>query len=280
MSRPRFPAWLTAGLLMLLAMAWGDSSWGQQKSLFPSQGGSGNGSSSNSAGINKKAPAHSEALRNPKRQEVPPPRPDTVSLPFNLVWGDSRQRLASLFAGVGAQVTNKKATGELETWTVQGLIAPNLQTSLFTFVQDNLIALEFDYGQASWDLPKYNDTMGQFRKLLDKVCEKPGEIISRQTDQPSEDPALKQSLMGYQWRRGDTLVQLFYFSAEDTAKALTYRTISVHYHYQDPADLDAANGGTGESSPAPGANSPANPSLFPNAASKPLTPDADPLPER
>jgi hypothetical protein len=75
-------------------------------------------------------------------------------------------------------------------------------------------------------------------------------------------------------------VQLFYFSAEDTAKALTYRTISVHYHYQDPADLDAANSGTGEASPAPGANSAANPSLFPNAASKPLTPDADPLPER
>jgi hypothetical protein len=276
MSRPRYLAWPTAGLLLLLAIAPGGRSWGQQ-SLFPSKGGS------NSSSAKNHVPARSEALRNPRRQVVPPPRPDTVPLPFNLVWGDSRQRLASLVAGVGAQVTNKKATGELETWTVQGLIAPNLQSSLFTFVQDNLIALEFDYGQASWDLPKYNDVMGQFRKLLDRVCDKPGEIISRQTDQPTADPSLKQSLMGYQWRRGDTLVQLFYFSAEDTAKSLTYRTISVHYHYQDPADVDAANappGGGGTASPAPGANSPANPSLFPNAAAKPLTPDTDPLPER
>jgi hypothetical protein len=267
MTRPRLSAWLMAGLLLAGAAA--SRSLAQQKSLFPSK-----------AGAN--APPLSEALRNPRRQGTPPPRPDTVPLPFNLVWGDTMQRLSSLFAGVGAQVTSKKATGPLETWTVQGLIAPNLQNSLFTFAQGILVGLEFDYGQTSWDLPKYNDVMGQFRKLLDRVCDKPGEIISRQTDEPSEDPALKQSLMGYQWRRGDTLVQLFYFSAEDPAKSLSYRTISVHYHYEDPADVEAANAPSpagGGVSPAAGANAAANPSLFPHA-SAPVTSDTDPLPER
>jgi hypothetical protein len=263
MNRPRFSVWLVAALLF----AWTPAArcLAQQKSLFPAKPGA-------------SAPPLSDALRNRKRQATPPPRPDTVPLPFNLVWGDTMQRLASLFAGVGAQVTNKKATGQLETWTVQGLIAPNLQSSLFTFSQGILIGLEFDYGQSSWDLAKYNDTMGQFRKLLDANCEKPGEIISRQTDQPSDDPALKQSLMGYQWRRGDTLVQLFYFSAEDTAKSLSFRTISVHYHYQDPADVDAANTPAGQDGTA-GANSPGSTSLFPHA-SAPVTPDSDPLPER
>jgi hypothetical protein len=264
MIRPRFSAWLLAGLLWLEQPS--PPSWAQQKSLFPNK-------------IDANAPATSEALRHPKRRPEPPRRPDTVPLPFNLVWGDSERRLTSLFAGVGAQVTNKKATGPVETWTVQGLIAPNLQSSLFTFAQGSLVSLEFDYGQSSWDLPKYNDTMGQFRKLLDGICEQPGEIVSRQTDAPAEDPSLKQSLMGYQWRRGDTLVQLFYFSAEDPAKSLTYRTISVHYHYQDPADLEAANAAAGGTNPAPGANAGANPSLFPHGAN-PVTPDADPLPER
>ena len=172
----------------------------------------------------------------------------------------------------------------MEIWTVQGLIAPNLQTSFFTFQQGILIGLEFDYGQQTWAPAKYNDVMEQFRKLLDKVCEKEGEMISRQTDQPSEDPALKQSLTGYQWKRGDTLVELFYFSAEDPAKSLSYRSISVHYHYRDPAEVDAANGGPADPAgvnPAPGANPASSPSLFPHgAAAAPVTPDTDPLPER
>ena len=266
MTRPRFPARLFLAGLLLVAGQPVSRCLAQRHSLFPN------------------APARSEALRNPKRQAVPPPRPDTVPLPFNLYWGDSQQRLASLFAGVGAQVTSKKSNGPVEIWTVQGLIAPNLQTSLFAFQQGILIGLEFDYGQPTWDIAKYNDVMGQFRKLLEAACQKEGEIISRQTDQPAADPAVKQSLMGYQWQRGDTLVQLFYFSAEDPAKSLSYRSISVHYHYQDPYAVaegpgaGAAGAGTGPSL-APGANPAASPSLFPHALS-PLSPDADPLPEK
>ncbi len=188
MTRPRLSAWLLAGLLWLGQPA--VRSRAQQKSLFPNK-------------VDAKVPPSSDALRHPKRRPDPPPRPDTVPLPFNLVWGDTERRLSSLIAGVGAQVTNKKATGPLETWTVQGLIAPNLQNSLFTFAQGSLVGLEFDYGQSTWDLAKYNDTMGQFRKLLDGICEQPGEIVSRQTDEPAADPALKQSLMGYHWRRGE-----------------------------------------------------------------------------
>lgn len=211
----------------------------QQNRLFPSQ-----------------AQAQSSILRNPvatqTRRPPPPPRPDTVALPYNLVWGDTQNRLASLFAGVGAKITNKKTEGQTEVWTVQGLIAPNLQSSLFTFQNGILAALEFDYGQPDWDLTRYNDMMGQFRRLLETKCEKPGEMVSRQSDQPTPD-GLKQSLMGYQWSRGDTLVQLFYFSAEDPVKSLAFRSISVHYHYQDP-----------------------NPKVMPEDAELPVNPNADP----
>ena len=50
------------------------------------------------------SPASSAARRRP----APPPRPDTVALPYNLVWFDNQSRLASLFAGVGAKITDKK----------------------------------------------------------------------------------------------------------------------------------------------------------------------------
>ncbi len=184
-----------------------------------------------------KVPPDSSALRYgaAPRRTPPPARPDTVALPYNMIWGDNMTRLASLFAGVGATITNKKTENSVETWTVQGLLAANLQVSLFRFSNSRLAALEFDYGAPDWDTAKYNDQMGQFRRLLDAKCEAPGEMISRQTDQPPDEKGITQSLMGYQWKRGDTLVQLFYFSAEDPAnKALTFRNISLHYYYQDP----------------------------------------------
>lgn len=181
------------------------------------------------------------AFQSPAARVPSPPRPtpaprgDTVPLPFNLVWGDSQQRLASLFAGVGAKVTEREATPQGETWTVQGLIAPGLQASLFTFAQGILVGVEFDYGAEDWDTAKYNDIMGQLRRRLEGLTGGPGEMISRNTDSSPTDAGIKQSLMGYQWNRGDTMLQLFYFSAEEPGKALAYRTISVHYHYQDPA---------------------------------------------
>ncbi len=191
-----------------------------------------------------RVPAQSSALRGASQrspgtflatrsQPMLAPRGETVSLPYNMVWGDPQQRLSSLFAGVGAKVTNKKADGPTEVWTVQGLIAPDLQASLFTFQQGLLVAMEFDYGQTEWDLPKYNEKMGSFRRLLEAKCGGPGEMVSRDTTQ-EPDSTIKQTLMGYQWTKGDTLVQLFYFSAEDTAKAMNFRTISIHYHFKDP----------------------------------------------
>ena len=216
MFRARLPLWLIAPLLWFLGAS--SAARAQGNRLFPS-----------------KVPQNSDALRNPIPRRTPPPaRPDTVDLPYHMLWGDSMNRLAALFAGSGATIANKKTEKGIETWTVQGLLAADLQTSLFRFSNGQLAALEFDYANPDWDTDKYNDKMGQFRRLLEAKCEAPGEMISRQTDQPPAENGIKQSLMGYQWRRGDTLVQLFYFSAEDPDKKLTFRNISLHYYYQDP----------------------------------------------
>lgn len=233
-------------------------------------------------------------FQSPAARVAPPPRPtpaprsDTAPLPFGLTWGDSQSRLASLFAGVGAKITEKKPTGQGETWTVQGLIAPGLQASMFTFQQGILVGVEFDYGAPDWDTAKFNDIMGQLRRRLETLAGGPGEMISRGNDDAPVDPSIKQSLMGYQWNRGDTMLQLFYFSAEEPGKALTYRTISVHYHYQDPAAGQAPEMPAGDGSvpgglpinPAPAAGD--EPSVDVPSASKPSPkPDSgDALPER
>ena len=288
MVRVRFLVWLIASTLLLISA----TALAQGRSLFP----------------NNKVPPQSAALRNPTRRPLPPPRPDTVELPYHLYWGDSQNRLASLFAGVGARVLNKKAEGQAEIWSVDGLIAPNLQGSLFTFAQGSLVALEFDYGQPGWTPEQFNAMLDQFHKLLDAKCAKPAEPVDRPAA-PSPDNSVKQTLTGFQWKRGDTLVQLFYFTAEDPAKSLAYRSISVHYHYQDltppdasplpdsdratadpnanplfgggakavpSASLEAGPAATATPVPSPEYGPPPPPTPKPKAGSR----DAEPLPER
>ena len=221
------------------------------------------------------AATRDSAARRGGRQS-PGPRPDTVTLPYNLVWGDTTGRLSALFAGVGAKITNKKTDGPREIWTVDGLIAPNLQSSLFTFQAGQLLALEFDYGQQDWTTDKYNEQMGQFRRLMESKCEAPGELISRgPTETPSPDNPVKETLTGYQWKHGDTIVQLFYFSAEDTSKNQNFRSISVHYHYTDPYAVAAppedspAPAAGGDAAPAVGAASAANAGAAPSDPAHP-----------
>ncbi len=234
-ARPHFPARLLAALLLAGACCLpGREVLAQGNSLFPK--GAPNRSLPQATPLPRGAltPRTSQtAPSGARRRPAPPPRPDTVALPYNLVWFDSQNKLASLFAGVSAKVAEKKADGPSETWTVNELIAPNLRTSFFTFQQGMLIGLEFDYGQDAWDTAKYNAVMGDFRRLLETKCETPGEIISRKSDQVPNS-TVKETLMGYQWVRGDTIVQLFYYAAEDTVKALNFRSISVHYRYRDP----------------------------------------------
>ena len=125
MFRSRFLIWLLVGMVNA-ALASG-SVRAQTNRLFPSRG-----------------QRQAETTYAAPHRTPPPARPDTVALPYNLIWGDTQNRLASLFAGVGAKITNKKDEDNLEVWTVQGLIAPNLQTSEFTFRDKQLAALELD----------------------------------------------------------------------------------------------------------------------------------------
>jgi hypothetical protein len=106
--------------------------------------------------------------------------------------------------------------------------------------------------------------MGQFRRLLESKCEAPGELISRGAadGQPADNP-VKETLTGYQWKHGDTIVQLFYFAAEDTTKNQSFRSISVHYHYTDPYAVADA---TPEPTPSSGAGDVAAPAVGAAAA--------------
>jgi len=124
---------------------------------------------------------------------------DELVPPFGFRWNDSMARVEA------------------------GLIHPGLKRTVFTFKERALVAVELQYEYPDWSIERYNQRMGEIRKYFDEKYGT-GKLVSRSRDHDTE---VIQTLVGYQWMVGTTMLELFYFSAQHDN--LIYRTISVDY---------------------------------------------------
>ena len=103
------------------------------------------------------------------------------------------------------------------------LVHPGLKRTVFTFKQRALVAVELQYEYPDWSIERYNQRMGEIRKYFDEKYGT-GKLVSRGNE---HDTDVIQTLVGYQWMVGATMLELFYFSAQHDN--FVYRTISVDY---------------------------------------------------
>jgi len=148
---------------------------------------------------------------------------DELSPPFGFRWNDSMARVESVLRGAKAKVTSRDKKENRDVWTVEGLVHPGLKRTLFTFKQRALVAVELQYEYPDRSIEWYNQRMGEIRKYFDEKYGT-GKLVSRSRDTDTE---VIQTLVGYQWMVGATMLELFYFSAQHGA--LLYRTITVDY---------------------------------------------------
>jgi hypothetical protein len=148
---------------------------------------------------------------------------DELVPPFGFRWSDSMARVEAVLHGAKAKITSREKKQNREVWTVEGLIHPGLKRTLFTFKQRALVAVELQYEYPDWSIERYNQRMGEIRKYFDEKYGT-GKLVSRSRD---NDTDIIQTLVGYQWMVGATMLELFYFSAQHDN--LVYRTISVDY---------------------------------------------------
>jgi hypothetical protein len=148
---------------------------------------------------------------------------DELLPPFGFRWNDSMARVEGVLHGAKAKITSREKKQNREVWTVEGLIHPGLKRTLFTFKQRALVAVELQYEYPDWSIERYNQRMGEIRKYFDEKYGT-GKLVSRSRD---NDTDIIQTLVGYQWMVGATMLELFYFSAQHDN--LVYRTISVDY---------------------------------------------------
>ena len=143
--------------------------------------------------------------------------------PFGFRWNDSVARVDAVLHGAKAKIVSREKKDNREVWTVEGLVHPGLRRTLFSFKARALLGVELQYEYPDWTIERYNQRMGEIRKYFDEKYGT-GKLVSRSRD---TDTDVIQTLVGYQWMVGGTMLELFYFSAQHDA--LVYRTITVDY---------------------------------------------------
>jgi hypothetical protein len=148
---------------------------------------------------------------------------DELLPPFGFRWNDPMARVEAVLRGAKAQIVSREKKEGREVWTVEGLVHPGLKRTQFTFKGGSLFGVELQYEYPDWTIERYNQRMGEIRKYFDEKYGT-GKLVSRSHD---TDTDVIQTLVGYQWMVGATMLELFYFSAQHDA--LVFRTITVDY---------------------------------------------------
>jgi hypothetical protein len=143
--------------------------------------------------------------------------------PFGFRWNDPMPRVEAVLKGAKARIVAREKKENREIWTVEGLVHPGLKRTLFTFKQGSLFGVELQYEYPDRTIEWYNQRMGEIRRYFDAKFGT-GKLVSRSRDSDTE---VIQTLVGYQWMVGATMLELFYFSAQHDD--LVFRTISVDY---------------------------------------------------
>ena len=148
-------------------------------------------------------------------EEIPPP--------FGFKWNDDARKIETTLNGAKAKIVSREKKEKKEVWIVEGLVQPGLARTLFIFREGFLVEVELQYEYPDWTIERYNDRMGEIRRYFDAKFGT-GKLVSRSRDLDSD---VVQTLVGYQWIVGGTMLELFYFSAQRDQNV--FRSITVSY---------------------------------------------------
>ena len=148
---------------------------------------------------------------------------DDIPPPFGFHWNDSMTKVEQVLLGAKAKIVSKERKEKRDVWTVEGLVQPGLKRTLFMFKEGFLVEVELQYEYPDWTIERYNDRMGEIRRYFDAKFGT-GKLVSRSRDTDSD---VIQTLVGYQWIVGGTMLELFYFSAQ--RDQMVFRSITVTY---------------------------------------------------
>jgi hypothetical protein len=151
---------------------------------------------------------------------------DDIPPPFGFHWNDSMTKVEQVLLGAKdkPKIVTKERKEKRDVWTVEGLVHPGLKRTLFTFKEGSLVEVELQYEYPGRSIEWYNERIHDIRVYWDAKYGT-GKLVSRV--RPDTDSDVIQTLVGYQWIVGGTMLELFYFSAQHDT--MLFRSITVTY---------------------------------------------------
>lgn len=148
-----------------------------------------------------------------------------MRVPFNFQWGESAARVEKSLDGIKARIAERKTVQNRQVLIVEGIPQRNLIRALFYFSNDALNEIELQYGDDSWDLPRYTTFFDEVRRNVDGKYGTGRLIVRDKTRDPDSD--ILQTLIGYQWIQDLMSLRLFLFAGEKDDQG--FRVLSLHY---------------------------------------------------
>src|SRR5262249_34003524 len=129
-----------------------------------------------------------------------------IDPPFGFHWNDSMAHVESLLGYSSAEIVMRVATGDSETWLVEGLIQPGLKDARFVFEKNALTVVELQCQYEALDLEHYRARVEELRGFFETRYGKkpPAEPITTNGAPPGTT-----NRFGYSWRLGETSVAVF-----------------------------------------------------------------------
>ncbi len=151
-------------------------------------------------------------------------RAGEIRAPFGLEFGQSSAAVREALDKAGARVSGTAMVDGNPTWTVNNIKQPGLDCAVFTFRGEELAAVELQYRHPDWTSSRYHSFMA---KVKENIESKYGDGVLITRSQSKGEDGILQTVMGYEWRRGDAMIQLFYYSATRPGDA--FYSVSIHY---------------------------------------------------
>ena len=148
----------------------------------------------------RQRPEAHQVTANPVKTAV------SIDPPLGFHWGDSMAHVEALLGYSAARITARSATGDTETWRVEGLIQPGLKDTRFLFQNNALREVELCCQYDSWSWPQYQARLEELRAFFDAKYHR-GE--PSQQIVTSERTGPREKRVGYGWRFQNAYVGVF-----------------------------------------------------------------------
>jgi len=152
-----------------------------------------------------------------------------IKVPLGCSWGDDREQLNELIHSGGLKMISSETipATQKKLITVKGIIGTALKQNIFVFQKEELVEIEYQYGDNSWDAKKYQEFFDNFRRMFESKYGLGTQLTKTNIPQNNSSGVITSTISGYEWTQSFCILDLFYYTAEQNNQH--YRLISVHY---------------------------------------------------